>query len=147
MMLIKKKSTPTFPLFFDDFYTRDLSYWGTPNSTTNTTVPAVNILENNTDFLVQMAAPGMSKKDFIIELDNEMLTISSKKEESQEQKKTYQFTQQEFNYQSFQRTFQLSKKVVDLSKIKAQYKDGLLEVLIPKLEETKTLPPRQITIN
>jgi len=148
MMLIKKKSTPTFPQFFDDFFTRNLSEWGTQNyATTNTTVPAVNILENNTDFLVQMVAPGMNKKDFTIELDNEVLTISSNKELKKEQKENHQLIRQEFNYQSFRRSFHLSKKVVDASKIKAQYKNGLLEILIPKLEEAQKLSPRRITIS
>ncbi|MEM1118983.1 MAG: Hsp20/alpha crystallin family protein [Bacteroidota bacterium] len=147
MMLISRKSTPTVPRFFDDFFTKDLFDWGTHNySTTNSTIPAVNILENNTDFLVQMAAPGMDKKDFTIELDNETLTIASNKEMKKNDKSEHRFTRQEFSYQSFRRTFHLPKTVVDESKIQAQYKNGLLEVLIPKREEAKALPPRTITI-
>ena len=89
----------------------------------------------------------MSKKDFVIELDNETLTISSNKKIEKEGKEAHQFTRQEFSYQFFQRTFHLPKTVVDEVKIKAQYKNGLLEVLIPKKEEAKALPLRKITIN
>lgn len=82
MMLIRKKSIPEVPRFIDNFFIKDLFDWGTQNhSTTNTTVPAVNILENSTDFLVQLAAPDMNKKDFTIELDNGLLSISFPKRE------------------------------------------------------------------
>ncbi|MFK7982544.1 MAG: Hsp20/alpha crystallin family protein [Saprospiraceae bacterium] len=144
MMLISKKSTPTFPLFFDDIFTKNLFNGG--NQSTDSTIPAVNILENDTDFLVQMAAPGMNKKDFIVELDKETLTISIQKEIKKEQEKEHQFIRKEFSYDTFRRTFHLPKTVVDESKIKAQYKDGLLEVLIPKKETAKALPPRRIRI-
>ncbi len=74
---------PTFPRLFDDFFTKDFFDWGARHfSLTNTTVPAVNIVESNDSFSVEMAAPGMDKKDFQIELNNEILTISSKKEEA-----------------------------------------------------------------
>jgi len=147
MMLIKRKSSPSIPQFFDDFFTQNLFDWEHQNhSTSNTTIPAVNISENDTDFLVQMAAPGMDKKDFTIELDKETLTITSKKEVKQEENNKG-FTRQEFSYQSFQRTLHLPKTVVDASKIKAQYKNGLLEIIIPKREEAKALPPRVININ
>jgi len=146
-MLIKRKSSPSIPQFFDDFFTQNLFDWEHQNhSTSNTTIPAVNISENDTDFLVQMAAPGMDKKDFTIELDKETLTITSKKEVKQEENNKG-FTRQEFSYQSFQRTLHLPKTVVDASKIKAQYKNGLLEIIIPKREEAKALPPRVININ
>lgn len=147
-MLIKRKSTPTFPHFFDDFFTRDLFDSRIQHfSNTNTTIPAANVLENNTDFLVQLAVPGMNKKDFIIELDNETLTISSNKELKDADNQDHKYTLREFSYQSFTRTFHLSKKVVDATKIKAQYKNGLLEILIPKREEAKALEPRRIEIH
>ena len=75
---------PSLPKLFDDFFTRDLFDWGTQNfSTTDTTIPAVNIIESNDGFTVEMAAPGMNKKDFQIELENEILKISSQKEVKQ----------------------------------------------------------------
>jgi len=135
------------PRLFDDFLTRDLFDWGFKNNSfTNTTIPAVNIVENNEGFTVEMAAPGMNKQDFSIELNNELLTISSQKETQNELKEDDRYTRREFSYQSFQRTFNLPKSVVDESKIKAKYEDGVLRVLIPKKEEAKALPPRTITI-
>jgi HSP20 family protein len=149
MTLIRSNSfLPSLPRFFDDFDTRDLFDWGfRNNSVTNTTIPSVNILESNDGFMVEMAAPGMTKKDFHIELDNEVLTISSSKDSKKEIKEGERYTRREFSYQSFTRTFQLSKSVVDDSKIKAKYEDGILRVLIPKREEAKALPPRQIAIS
>lgn len=93
-----------------------------------------------------MAAPGMNKKDFTIELNDEMLTISSQREVTNELKEDARYTRREFSYQAFQRTFHLPKTVVDESKIKAKYEDGILRVLIPKREEAKALPPRTIMI-
>lgn len=148
MTLVRKNSLlPNVPLLFDDFFTRDLFDWGyRNNSTTNTTLPTVNIVETNDNFVVEMAAPGMEKKDFHIELDNEMLTISSEKEETNELKDGEHYTRKEFSYQAFRRSFQLPKTVVEESKIEAKYENGLLKILIPKKEEAKALPPRQISV-
>lgn len=138
---------PAFPRLFDDFFTRDLFDWGSRDfSNTQTTIPAVNIIENYDSFHVEMAAPGMDKSDFLLELDNEYLTISSKKELRNELRENEQYTRREFSYQSFQRTFHLPKTVVDESKIKAEYKNGVLRIMIPKKEEAKALPPRTIAI-
>jgi HSP20 family protein len=147
MNLIKREFFPTVPSFFDDFFKTDFADWGFKNnSLTNTTLPAVNIVETDDNFTVEMAAPGMSKKDFQIELDNEMLTISSEKELSHELEKTDKYSRREFSYQSFKRTFQLPKSVVDDSKIEASYLNGILKIMIPKREEAKAMPPRTIKI-
>ncbi len=148
MTLLKSPGLlPAFNGFFDDFFTRDLTDWGFRNtSMTNTTLPAVNIIESNDSFHVEMAAPGMTKKDFTIELDNEILKISSQKELKNELKDGDRFTRREFSYQSFERSFHLPKSVVEESKIKAKYEDGVLHIMIPKKEEAKTLPPRMIAI-
>ena len=148
MTLIKRKAfSPSLPQLFDDFLTRDLFDWGgRNNSVTNTTLPTVNIIEDNDAFMVEMAAPGMNKKDFSLELDNGVLTITSEKETGNELKEGARYTRREFSYQSFQRSFHLPKAVVDESKIKAKYENGVLKVLIPKKEEAKALPPRRIEI-
>lgn len=148
MSLIRSNSFfPTVSQFFDDSFSRNLFDWGTQNhSSTNTTIPSVNIIENNDGFMVEMAAPGMSKKDFEIQLDNETLTISSQKEMEKEIKEDARYTRREFSYQTFKRSFLLPKSVVDVSKIKARYEEGLLRVMIPKKEVAKALPPRQIEI-
>jgi len=149
MTLIKKNASilPSVPTFFDDFFTKDLFDWAFSNSSsTGTTVPAVNIVETNDNFVVEMAAPGMNKKDFQIELDNEILTISSEKKTENDLKEGDRFTRREFSYQSFRRSFHLPKSVVDDSKIKAKYENGVLRVVIWKKEEAKALPPRKIAI-
>jgi HSP20 family protein len=136
------------PNLFNDFINRDLWDWGlSNNSTTNTSIPAVNIRETADAFEVEMAAPGMNKQDFNIQLDNNILTISSEKEQRNEQKDGERFARREFSYQSFQRTFHLSKDVVDADKIQAKYENGLLRLTIPKKEEAKQRPPKTIQIS
>ena len=141
-MLVKSKGVPVMPTILDDFF-RD---WNTTNfSETNTSLPAVNIKENEDEFTVQVAVPGMDKKDFQIDLDNDVLTISSeKKEENKETKDNY--TRREYSYQSFKRSFNLPKNVVDSDKIKANYKNGELSIAIPKREEAKPKPARLIEV-
>jgi HSP20 family protein len=139
---------PTLPGFFNDFLTRDLWNWGlNNNSVTNTTIPAVNIKENNDAFNVEVAAPGMKKEDFKVELDGNMLTISSEKTDETKENEGERYSTQEFSYQSFQRKFQLPKDVVDADKIEAHYENGLLHLVIPKKEEAKQRPPRMIQIS
>jgi len=132
---------------FDDLFNRDLLNWGlVNNSATNTTLPSVNIRETNDNFIVEMAAPGMTKDDFKIELDGNLLTISSEKEDRNDMKDGEKYTRQEFSYQSFQRSFQLPRDVVDSDKIQAKYENGVLNLVIPKKEHAKQKPPRMIEI-
>jgi len=136
------------PALFDDFLNRDTFNWGLTNfSNTNTTVPAVNIRETNDNYEVEVAAPGMTKDDFKIELDGNLLTISSEKSDQREEGEGEKFTRREFSYQSFQRSFTLPKDIVDIDKIQAKYVDGMLQLLIPKKEEAKQKPSRVIQIN
>ena len=136
-----------FPAFFDDFFNRDLFDWRQSNfSNTGTSMPAVNIRETNESFDVEMSAPGMTKNDFKIELEGNNLTISSEKKNEQEQKEGENYTRREFSYQSFCRTFNLPKDVVDAENIKAKYEEGVLKLQIPKKEEAKLKPPRVIEI-
>lgn len=133
---------------FDDFWTRDLMNWGLGNnSNTNTTIPAVNIKETADHFEVEMAAPGMKKEDFSIELNGNQLTIASEKTDEREEKEDQYYSKREFSYQSFQRTFQLPKDVVDSEKIEAHYENGVLNLLIPKKEEARKKPPRMIQVS
>jgi HSP20 family protein len=148
MSIIKRNSSfPAMNSIFDDLFHKDLINWGlVNNSTTNTTLPSVNIRETNDNFVVEMAAPGMTKEDFKIELDGNLLTISSEKEDRNEMKEGERYTRQEFSYQSFQRSFQLPKDVVDADKIQARYESGVLNLVIPKKEHAKQKPPRMIEI-
>lgn len=140
---------PSFPSWFDDFMTRDLSDWFSSNfSTTGTTLPAVNIKENEKEFVVELAAPGMTKKDFNIELENDILTIhSEKKEEVEDKDKEGNFYRKEFSYQSFQRCFRFPQDVVNAEMINANYKDGILRLVLPKVDEKKAKSRKQIAIS
>ncbi|TKK65539.1 Hsp20/alpha crystallin family protein [Ilyomonas limi] len=135
------------PTFFDDFFNRDIFNWNTSNfSNTNTTIPAVNIKETGDNYEVEVAAPGMNKKDFKVQLDGNVLTLSSEKENEQQSSGDEKYITREFSYQSFYRTFTLQKDVVDADKIQARYEDGVLHLMIPKKEEAKQKPPRMIEI-
>lgn len=150
MSLIKRNSWlfPDMPTFFNDFITKDLWDWGVNNnSLTNTTIPAINVRETNDNFEVEVAAPGMQKNDFKVELDGNMLTVRSERQDQREEKENEKYTRREFSYQSFQRTFQLQKDVVDEEKIQAKYENGLLHLIIPKKEQAKQRPPKMIEIS
>ena len=150
MSIIKRNNDPYsgMPTLFNDFFTRDLWNWGlNNNSTTNTTIPAVNVREDNDNFYVEVAAPGMKKEDFNVELDGATLTISSERQNQQEQKEGEKYSRKEFSYQSFQRVFELPAHVVDAEHIQAKYENGLLDLTIPKKEEAKQRPPRTIQIS
>lgn len=135
-----------FPSLFDQFMEGDLMDWANLNySSTNTTLPRVNIRENNDEFIIDVAAPGMKKKDFKVNFDNGKLTISSEIEEHIQDGEKY--TRREFSYQSFQRTFDVARELVDGDKISASYSDGILRITLPKREEIKPKPAKEISIS
>ena len=108
------------------------------------TDPAANIIENQESFQLDLAAPGMKKDDFKINLENNILTISSEVEnEKLEEGKNY--TRNEFFYGSFTRSFTLPK-TIDLEKITADYENGILKVMLPKKEEAKLEVKKEIKI-
>jgi HSP20 family protein len=109
-------------------------------------LPAVNIEEKEESFHLELAAPGKTKNDFNIELDNDLLTISAEtKVENKTEDKERNFTRKEFSYDSFKRSFTLPE-AVDTSKIRASYTNGVLILDLPKREEAKTQPKRMIDI-
>jgi HSP20 family protein len=134
------------PSLFDHFFENDLYDWSNRHfSTTDTTLPSVNIKESTDEFEVELAAPGFVKTDFSIELNHDLLTISSEKKVENETNEGQQFARREFSYQSFSRSFTLPN-TVDNDKIKAKYDNGILRVTIPKREEAKPKPAKQIAI-
>jgi len=134
------------PSLFDRFFSNELDGWNRNNfSDTNTTLPSVNIKENSDAFEVEVAVPGFEKSDFKIELNNDILTISSEKQMNEEVKEGERITKQEFSYQSFTRSFTLPE-LVDEEKISAKYENGILSISIPKKEEAKPKPLKQIEI-
>ena len=143
---ITDRMFPTIPSFIDNFFSRDLMDWNNSNfSSTNSTLPAVNIRENEESFQIEVAAPGLVKENFKVNLDRNLLTISSEvKQEKEESDKKY--SRHEFSYQSFQRSFTLPEATVEGDKITAKYADGILYVTLPKREEIKPKPARDIEI-
>ena len=136
-----------FPALFDDFLNRDIFNWGLSNfSDTNTTIPAVNIKETADNYEVEVAAPGMTKKDFKVVPEGNNLTISSERAAQNAENEEVNYLRREFSYQSFSRTLTLQKDVVDTDKIRAQYSDGVLKLVIPKMEHAKQKQPKLIEI-
>jgi HSP20 family protein len=124
-------------LFDDDFFNL------VPARTNS--LPAVNIRENEKNFTLELAVPGMDKKDLKIDINEDLLTISTENSnESEENKEGYQ--RKEFSYTSFCRSFYVPENV-DKEKITANYRDGILYVEIPKMEEEKSKISRQIKIS
>ena len=150
MTFVKRNSNllNSFPMVFDDFLNRDIFNWGLSNfSDTNTTIPAVNIKETSDNYEVEVAAPGMTKKDFRVQLEGNTLTIASERTSRNEEEEEARYTSREFSYQSFSRTFNLQKDVVDTERIQAKYEDGVLHLMIPKKEHAKQKQPRLIEIS
>jgi HSP20 family protein len=133
----------SFPGEWDTFFSSDLLH-DFFNHDGYKNVPAVNIVENDDEFVIEVAAPGLEKKDFKIDLENNTLTISSEKEDKTEEKNERSI-RKEFRYSSFCRTFTLPE-TVENDKIKAKHKDGILSVSIPKKEIAKIKPAHQIAI-
>ena len=145
--MLARRNENYLPSFFERFLNNDLSDWNLTNfSGTNTSLPAVNVKETNDDFVIELAAPGMEKKDFKINFKNNVITISSEKEDKKEEKKD-NYTRREFSYQSFQRAFTVPENAIMSDKIEATYNNGILEIKLPKREEVKPQPEREIKIS
>ena len=143
MELMTRKNA-WLPSLLEDIFDDKLTESG---FNTMKSLPAVNIEEQEDKYVLELAAPGKSKKDFDIELDNDLLTISSEiKEEHKSEDKDRNFTRREFSYESFRRSFTLPDSV-DTNKVKANYKNGVLLVDLPKREEAKKQPKRLIDIS
>jgi HSP20 family protein len=124
-------------LFDDDFFP--------VVSQRNTSMPAVNIREDEKNFTLELAVPGIDKKDLKIDINEDIITISSEHKEEKEELHD-DFKRREFSYSSFCRSFYLPENV-NKEKIEANYKDGILTVELPKEEEEKAKISRQINIS
>ncbi len=144
MLTVKRNLRPTISRFFDDDW-NSLFDWSNRNFAEDS-LPAVNIKETADAFLVEMAAPGMNKEDFNVELNDNVLTIKCEaKHEGEVNENNY--LRREFSYQTFQRTFNLNKHIVDDGQIQAKYENGILNLTLPKKEEAKEKAPRLIEIS
>ena len=106
--------------------------------------PKVDIYENDNNFVIKAELPGLEKKDFKIDLDNDSLTIASIREDKNQETHD-NYTRREFRYNNFSRSSTLPE-LVDAENIAASHKNGVLSVNIPKKEEAKAKPARQIAI-
>ena len=136
---------PDIANIFDDFFGGD--FFNTPAARpVRTSTPAVNVMENDDQYVIEVAAPGMKKDDFKVEVNNSVLTISAEMEDKNAAKEQEGYTRREFCYSSFSRSFAIPKNEVDEGKIDASYKDGLLKIKLQKREEVKPKPARMIEI-
>ncbi len=146
MSLIKRNEANWLPSVFDDMFKTDWLGGTTNVNSIGTSIPAVNIQETEDSFSVEVAAPGKTKADFNIELDNDVLTISSEeKKENETSDKNGKYTRREFSYSNFKRAFSLPD-TVNSEQISASYKDGVLFIDLPKREEAKVQAKRMIDI-
>ena len=140
-MLVKRHSN-YLPTLVSDFWGEDLFPGFEQDWSLN---PAVNIIEGEQEFKVEVAAPGLQKEDFKVHVEKNVLEISAEKKNEQvtEDKK---YLRKEFNYGEFKRTFSLPSSV-DVGKIKATHNNGVLTVEIPKRDEAKVNPRKQIAVS
>lgn len=135
------------PSVLDRVLEKELYNWSNRNfSKASSSLPAVNIKENEEAFELELAVPGFAKTDFKIELNNDLLTISSEKKTEAETADKSRYTKMEFNYQSFSRSFSLPD-FIEGDKIEAAYENGILHLTVPKRDEAKQKPLRQIEIS
>jgi HSP20 family protein len=132
------------PLVFNDLFRPWNEWFDNDNLWTGTTMPAVNVIENKNSYKVTMAAPGLKKDDFKVEVVDNMVTISSEKEENREEKDE-KYSRKEYNYSSFCRSFTLPKEV-NKDKIEATYEGGILNLVIPKTTEAKVSSVKAIAV-
>ena len=138
MRIVKYNNNNVFPSLMNEFLNDDfgMNLFNRGNS-----LPSVNSIENNDSFEIDLAVPGMKKDDFIIELNDKVLVISSEKSSINNENMRLN----EFDYSSFQRSFRVPDSV-DLDKIKATYKNGILKIKLTKKKDSITKPNRLIDI-
>ena len=136
------------PVYWDDFF-NDTFLNNYNSASCSGTSPAVNVVEEDAVYRIDVAVPGLSKDDFRIDLENEVLTISSAQKEKKEDKKEdkkHNYMRQEFSYNTFKRSFQLPD-TIDTESIKASHDAGILTIKLPKKEEVVEKAPKQIEIS
>jgi HSP20 family protein len=151
MTLVKKNGVfATFPSLFEDFFGDNLHKLDRPSRykwfDRVQASPAVNVREDASDFILEVAAPGLQKEDFAIELHDNILTISCQKQSektSTEKESEPKYTRREFSYMSFKRSFALPEDMVQADKIAAKYENGILHLQLPK-RQTEAQPAKRL---
>lgn len=140
-MSIVKRNNLIIPALINEIFKPD---WFGGLETVVQGLPPVNIKENDKDFQLQLSVPGRAKKDFQIEIDKDVLTVSTEIRPD-EVKKEEKYTRREFSVKSFKRSFTLPN-TIDVESIKAEYKNGILGFTLPKKAESLPKPKRQIEL-
>lgn len=146
MSLIKSNENglfSTFDTMWSDLFNRDVSNFGLE---LGTSIPAVNTKETENSFKIEVAVPGFNKEDIHIDVDHNVMTLFSEKEEENEEKDGEKVTRREFKYDSFSRSFHIPENVDD-EHIEAEYKDGILKLTLPKPEPSSIEPKKHIVIH
>lgn len=147
-MPVRRSNQTWLPSIFNDFFDNN---WMVK---ANATAPAINVIESETEYKVEVAAPGMTKEDFQIHIneDNDLVISMEKKTEStegddKEDKKESRYLRREFSYTKFQQTLILPNDV-DKEKIDAKVSDGVLTIELPKrTQEEKEKATKVIEVN
>ncbi len=145
MSLVKYNSNNglrSFDNFFDSFFNNNLT--DIIGSDNNVSQPSVNVIETDDEYRIEVAAPGLGKEDFDVNIDDNSLTISAEVK-NEETETTDKYTRREFNYSAFKRSFNLPD-TVNAEQIAASYENGVLTLNLPKREEAKPQPARKIEI-
>jgi HSP20 family protein len=132
------------PAYWDDFF-NDTFHNNFNHVAFKGSSPAVNVIEDDKEYRIDVAVPGLNKKDFRIDLENEILTISSDNKENKEEKK-HNYMRREFLYNGFKRSFQLPE-TIDQENIKAHHEAGILTISLPKKDEVVQNVAKQIKIS
>lgn len=140
LKFINRPATRHFDSFFNDFFSP--ASWANPSETSG--LPAANVHETPSAYILELNAPGRNKQDFKINVDRDLLTVSyEKKEETVSDDK--KLVRREFSFNSFKRTFTLDEKV-DVANIQAKYENGVLSIELPKKPEVQN-QPKEIAIS
>ena len=142
MNLVRMRNHPSFLNFFDHILEGNID----ESNNCSKCVPPANIIENEKSFNVDIALPGVDKKNVKIDIENNLLTVSSEKNEEKKNEEKKNFTRKEFIYNSFSRSFALPK-IIDTEKIKANYENGILKFELPKKDEVKFNLKKEIQIS
>lgn len=147
MSTLIKRNGLTFPTLVNDLldtnildFNGDVFNWPTAKN-----IPSVNVTETPKEFKIEMAAPGLERKDFHVEVENGMLTIKSEKQEEKEEKGK-NFIRKEYSFNQFCRSFQVPENIL-AEKIDAKYENGILKVALPKKEVTVSNPKKEIKVS
>ncbi|MEA1874800.1 MAG: Hsp20/alpha crystallin family protein [Bacteroidota bacterium] len=147
MTLVKTNNRPDYGMnnYFSSMLNRMMNEDGNDLSAQKTFRPAVNIMEHENDFVMELIAPGMNKNDFRINFEDESLKISAEVK-NKETEDNANYTHCEFTKGSFSRSFRISSEIIDSDKIAASYENGILLLTLPKHEEAKPKPAKEIAI-